>query len=62
MIPRTADATFGRALSLDASVRIEACELARRQTRGLAHRGVVHVQIGADGAHHDSAGAKPDPR
>ncbi len=31
-----------------------------RQVGGLADRAVVHVQIAADGAHHDLAGVEPD--
>ena len=34
---------------------------ARRQVRGLAHGGVVHVQVVANGAHHHFAGVEPDP-
>jgi hypothetical protein len=33
---------------------------ARGQMRGLAHRGVVEVQIGADGAHEDFTGVQTD--
>ena len=34
---------------------------ARRQMRGLAHGGVVHVQVVANGPHHDVAGIEPHP-
>ena len=35
---------------------------ARRQVRGLAHGGVVHVQVVANGPHHDFAGIEPHAR
>ncbi len=34
---------------------------ARREVRGLADRGVVHVQVAADRAHHDLAGVEAHP-
>ncbi len=34
---------------------------AGRQVRGLAHRGVVHVEVAPDGAHDDLAGVQTDP-
>ena len=32
----------------------------RGEVRRLAHRGVVHVQVGADGPHHHLARVHPD--
>ena len=34
---------------------------ARGQVRGLSHRGVVHAEVAADGAHDDVAGVEADP-
>jgi hypothetical protein len=33
----------------------------RREVGGVSHRGVVHAQVVADGAHHHEAGVQPHP-